>query len=95
MLVLSRRIGQKIRIGNSIVVTLLKVDRNKARIGVEAPSGVPVFRQELLDFAKDRTVPAKVDVDCAQSPLVGRASSTLRQRSITCSGFAVPVVPSC
>ena len=54
MLVLSRRVGEKIRIGTSIVVTLLKVDRNKARIGVEAPADVPVVRQELFEFAKDR-----------------------------------------
>jgi len=54
MLVLSRRIGQQIRIGESVVVTLLKVERNKARIGIEAPAGVPVFRQELLDFARAR-----------------------------------------
>lgn len=55
MLVLSRRVGQQIRIGESIVVTLLRVDRNKARIGVEAPLGVSVFRQELLDFESPRT----------------------------------------
>ena len=54
MLVLSRRVGQQIRIGKSVVVTLLKVERNKARIGVEAPPGIPVFRQELLDFDRTR-----------------------------------------
>ena len=58
MLVLSRRVGQQIRIGKSVVVTLLKVERNRARIGVQAPFGIPVFRQELLDFDKSRrTVP--------------------------------------
>jgi carbon storage regulator len=54
MLVLSRRVGQQIRIGQSVVVTLLKVERNRARIGVEAPAGIPVFRQELLEFDKTR-----------------------------------------
>jgi carbon storage regulator len=64
MLVLSRRIGQQIRIGNSVVVTLLRVDRNKARIGVEAPPGIPVFRQELLDFESTRsTKMAKINCD--------------------------------
>ena len=52
MLVLSRKVGQKICIGASIVVTLLKVERNKARLGIEAPADVPVFRQELFDFAR-------------------------------------------
>ena len=63
MLVLSRRVGQKIRIGTSIVVTLLKVDRNKARIGVEAPADVPVYRQELFDFVRGRS----------DSPAVGQS----------------------
>src|SRR5262249_47556297 len=56
MLVLSRRVGQKIQIGQSIVVTLLCVDRNKARLGVEAPRDVRVFRQELLEFARERPI---------------------------------------
>jgi carbon storage regulator CsrA len=54
MLVLSRRIGEQIRIGKSVVVTLLKVERNRARIGVTAPPGIPVYRQELLDFDSSR-----------------------------------------
>jgi carbon storage regulator len=54
MLVLSRRVGQQIRIGQSVVVTLLKVERNKARIGVDAPPNIPVYRQELLEFEKAR-----------------------------------------
>jgi carbon storage regulator len=53
MLVLTRRVGQQIRIGTSIVVTLLKVESNRARIGVEAPRDVPVFRQELFDFIRE------------------------------------------
>ena len=57
MLVLSRKVGQQIRIGKSVVVTLLKVERNKARIGVDAPAGIPVYRQELLDFDRARPTP--------------------------------------
>ena len=52
MLVLSRRVGEKIRIGSSIVVTVLTVHRNKARLGIEAPSDLPIFRQELFDFGE-------------------------------------------
>jgi carbon storage regulator len=63
MLVLSRRIGQQIRIGKSVVVTLLRVERNKARIGVEAPPGIPVFRQELLDFESKRPTGSAITPD--------------------------------
>jgi len=37
MLVLSRKLGEKIVIGDNIVVTVVKIDRNQIRIGIEAP----------------------------------------------------------
>jgi carbon storage regulator len=48
MLVLSRKLGEKIVIGESIVVTVVKIDRNQIRIGIEAPANVPVYREEIL-----------------------------------------------
>ena len=48
MLVLSRKLGEKICIGNSICITVVDIDRGKIRLGIEAPRDVPVFRQELL-----------------------------------------------
>jgi carbon storage regulator len=49
MLVLSRKLNESIVIGDKVTVTVLKVDRNCVRIGIEAPGDVPIFRQELLD----------------------------------------------
>ena len=40
MLVLSRKLGEKIVIGDNIVVTVVKIDRNQIRIGIEAPSDI-------------------------------------------------------
>jgi carbon storage regulator len=48
MLVLSRKLGEKIVIGDNIVVTVVKIDRNQIRIGIEAPPDVPVYREEIL-----------------------------------------------
>jgi carbon storage regulator len=48
MLVLSRKLGEKIVIGDNICITVVDVDRGKIRLGIEAPRSVPVFRQELL-----------------------------------------------
>lgn len=48
MLVMSRKLGEKIYIGDSICITVVDIDRNKIRIGVEAPRDVPVFREELV-----------------------------------------------
>ena len=48
MLVLTRKPGEKIWIGDNICVTVLDVAGGKIRIGVEAPRHVPVHRQEVL-----------------------------------------------
>jgi carbon storage regulator len=47
MLVLSRKLGEKIVIGDNILITVVKIDRNQIRIGIEAPSDVPVYREEI------------------------------------------------
>jgi carbon storage regulator len=47
MLVLSRKELQRIRLGDSIVVTVVKISGDKVRIGIEAPAEVLVLRDEL------------------------------------------------
>jgi carbon storage regulator len=59
MLVISRRPGERIRIADSIFVTVVKVDRGRVRLGIEAPPEVRVLRQELEPHALERfLVPA-------------------------------------
>jgi carbon storage regulator len=47
MLVLSRKQNERIRVGDSIVVTIVRVSGDKVRIGIEAPAHVRVLRDEL------------------------------------------------
>jgi len=47
MLVLSRKLNEKIVIDGGIVITVVKIDRNQVRIGIEAPGDVEVFREEI------------------------------------------------
>jgi carbon storage regulator len=47
MLVLSRKLGEKILIGDSIVLTVVKIDRNQIRLGIEAPTEVAIYREEI------------------------------------------------
>ena len=47
MLVLERNIDERIMIGRDIIVTLCSIRGERARIGIEAPRGVPVFREEV------------------------------------------------
>ena len=49
MLVLSRKEDEKIIIGDSIVITVVKVENNKVRLGIEADRNVPIIRSELID----------------------------------------------
>ena len=58
MLVLSRKLGEKIQIGEDICITVVDIDRGKIRLGIEAPREVPIFRKELLA----EPPPAKADV---------------------------------
>ncbi|MCI5830250.1 MAG: carbon storage regulator CsrA [Treponema sp.] len=48
MLILSRKIDQKICIGNDIVLTIIDVKGDQVKIGVEAPNSVKVYRQEVF-----------------------------------------------
>ena len=49
MLVLSRKKNEAIRIGEDITIVLVELRGDKARIGIEAPSDIPVHRQEVYD----------------------------------------------
>lgn len=65
MLVLSRRIGEKIVIGDGIVVTIVEVHRDSVRLGVDAPRSVPVNRAELLEAVSEENVAAMSDTEAA------------------------------
>jgi carbon storage regulator len=50
MLVLSRKVGEKVFVGNDIVVTVVEVRGNQVKLGIQAPDDVRVLRGELADF---------------------------------------------
>ena len=57
MLVLSRKLGEKIVINGNIVLTVVKVDRNQVRLGIEAPKDVSVYREEIAPgFADPKSI---------------------------------------
>jgi carbon storage regulator len=47
MLILTRRVGERLVIGGNVIVTVLGLKGNQVRIGVEAPNEVPVHREEI------------------------------------------------
>lgn len=48
MLVLTRRVNERIMIGDNIVVTVLEVRGDQVRLGIDAPRDVKVFREEVV-----------------------------------------------
>lgn len=53
MLVLTRRVGEKIRINDDVVITLLGVRGNQYKVGIEAPRDVSVHREEIWQRIQD------------------------------------------
>jgi carbon storage regulator len=49
MLILGRRVGEKIRIGDNITVTILAQNGSQIRVGIEAPQDISVHREEVYD----------------------------------------------
>ncbi|MEO2007056.1 MAG: carbon storage regulator [Pirellulaceae bacterium] len=56
MLVLSRKETERIKLGDSIVVTVVRVAGDKVRLGIEAPPDILVLRDELEPHKKTETV---------------------------------------
>ena len=53
MLILSRRPGENVAIGDDIVITVVAVNGNQVRLGIDAPREVRVLRQEILTAMKE------------------------------------------
>lgn len=58
MLVLRRKVNESIMIGDDIVVTILAVDGERVKLGIEAPAQVRILRQELYDALKEENLRA-------------------------------------
>ncbi|EKT4528908.1 MULTISPECIES: carbon storage regulator CsrA [Pseudomonas] len=54
MLILTRRVGETIRINDDISVTVLGVNGMQVRLGIEAPEGVAVHRQEIYERIQEQ-----------------------------------------
>ena len=49
MLILQRKLGESVRIGENITVSIVSIDSNRVRIAIDAPSEIPILRSELLE----------------------------------------------
>ena len=58
MLILTRRLGESITIGDDIKITFVDIRGNKVRVGIEAPKGVSVYREELYQVICEQNLQA-------------------------------------
>ncbi len=47
MLILTRKTGETILIGDDIEVTITSIDQNKVRVGIKSPAHIPIYREEI------------------------------------------------
>ncbi len=52
MLIVTRRAGEKIMLGDDIVVEVMEIAGNTVRIGIQAPRSLPVYREEIWDVVR-------------------------------------------
>jgi carbon storage regulator len=48
MLVVSRKIGEELKIGEEIVIKIVDIDKNQVKVGIDAPRNVTILRMELV-----------------------------------------------
>ena len=64
MLILTRRIGETINIGDEVQVTVVRIDRQQIRIGITAPKEVTVYREEIYErIKKEREIKLRGNSD--------------------------------
>lgn len=62
MLTLTRKIGQKILIGNGIEIVVREIRGRQVRLGITAPLGLPVYREELYQQIADENARATAEI---------------------------------
>jgi carbon storage regulator len=53
MLIITRRPGEKIMLGDEIVVHVMEIVGNSVRVGIQAPRSVPVYREEIWNAVRE------------------------------------------
>ena len=74
MLVLSRQRDESIIIGDKVVVTIVDIRGDKVRLGIEAPSEIPVHRQEVYEAIRLENLQAgRLDAGAARAAVQAKA----------------------
>ena len=92
MLVLTRRVGESVVIGDDVVVTVLEVRADGVRLGIDAPRHVRVHRSEVLDAVREANA-AAAQADAADATAAAALRDLLPGHR-TATGRAAPADPA-
>lgn len=93
MLILSRKVNESIVIDGRIVVTIVRVDGDQIKLGIQAPSDVPVHRQEVYDEIQKNNREALTQIRPKLPRLTSIASSFENHKSIGEGVLSSPSTP--
>lgn len=79
MLILTRRPGESVRIGDDVIVTILSMKGNQVRLGIAAPRTVPVHRQEIYERILAEAGSPSPEGKCGGTRINGGLGSPLHQ----------------
>lgn len=70
MLVLSRKVGERIKIGDDIELYVTKITSREVRIGIEAPKDTPIYRREVYDALTEANIASSQDSEVNKTNII-------------------------
>lgn len=80
MLVLGRKVNESIMIGDDILITVLAIDSDRVKLGIQAPRHLSILRQELFEIVKQENLRAATTVTDAEQKLLPSLRSVFERQ---------------